>query len=307
MKNLLFLIPILLLIPTLSFAVTFPTAPTVTISNITSTGMTLSWSPVSGATEYSYAVRQGATTIYSVYLTGTNATITGLQPNQYYQTQVVVIDNGVFGNSTYNSFETLLDNINGFSSPTNDFGYDAYNHPIPLDLGSETVWQFNSQDASPACFSYGNLGGHTINSIQGSIGIMRWNETKGQFSETAMSMILSPVQIQSNVGSSAIVSNPNGIFPDCQFSNGTEATDSRVQSVGAYRILGSIYKMMSENETNQPFDFENMNVTVPNGWYLIDEYTTQADCAMCKHQNSTTNVGTGATDFEIQAHLKISK
>ncbi len=81
-----------------------PPAPTnLTVSNITTTGATVTWDPVSGAESYNVYLNDF---LYAAYVTGTSYNITGLDPATSYTVRVTAVISNVEGESATTSFTT---------------------------------------------------------------------------------------------------------------------------------------------------------------------------------------------------------
>lgn len=84
-----------------------PPAPTgLTVSNVTSTGATVTWDPVSGAKSYNVYLNDF---LYAAYVTGTSYDITGLDPGTNYTVRVTTVISNVEGEPATTTFTTLVD------------------------------------------------------------------------------------------------------------------------------------------------------------------------------------------------------
>ncbi|RKO67157.1 Kelch repeat-containing protein [Desulfofundulus salinus] len=83
-----------------------PPAPTnLTVSNVTSTGATVTWDPVSGAESYNVYINDF---LYDAYLTQTQCEITGLDPATSYTVRVTAVISNVEGDPATTTFTTLV-------------------------------------------------------------------------------------------------------------------------------------------------------------------------------------------------------
>ena len=80
-----------------------PTPTGLTVSNVTSTGATVTWDPVPGAESYNVYLNDF---LYAAYVTGTYCNITGLNPATSYTVRVTAVISNVEGDPATTSFTT---------------------------------------------------------------------------------------------------------------------------------------------------------------------------------------------------------
>jgi uncharacterized protein (TIGR02145 family)/uncharacterized repeat protein (TIGR02543 family) len=287
-----------------------PNAPSgVSASAVSSSSIAVSWSAVSGATEYYVYRSASASGSYSLVekTSSTSVTNTGLSSGTTYYYKVSSYNNG--GESSQSSYASATTNLTVPSAPTNVSATAASSNSITVSWstvsGASGYYVYRSTSASGSYSQVENTSSASVTNTGLSSGTTYYYKVSA-YNNGGESSQSSYVSATTNV---AAPNTPTNVSATAASSSSITVSWSAVSGASGYNVYRSTSASGSYSQVENTSSASVTNTGLSSGttyYYKISAYNDGGESSQSSYASATTNLAAPNTPTNVSATVASS-